>query len=331
MRSRATRSGYIRAVAAPGFAAIIPAFNAEATVEAAIESVLVQTRSDWEAVVIDDGSSDATLALCRRYEGDTRLRVITQANRGLPGARNVGIRATTAPYVAFLDSDDRWMPRYLERMGRALDEVPGAGLAYTDAWALNEGTGRIKRASAMSRSSPPDHISRDPQQACAELMRRNFMFVATTVRRAALERVGLFNETLRSAEDYELWLRLLAHGFQAVTVPGRLGIKMERTDAMSRNEMQMFAALKEVCRLVVEEHPAPEPAKAIARERHASAQRHIEFLERARGPRWTLRRARLLVGRVVRRVGERRLWHPTAPPEVARVFPDLERGGSTPP
>lgn len=305
-------------MSAQKFAAVIPAYNAEDTVEAALDSVLAQTRGNWEAIVIDDGSTDRTPELCRAYSRDPRVKVVSQENRGLPAARNAGIRVTGAPYVAFLDSDDMWMPDYLARMGAALDRASSAGLAYTDAWALDEGTRRIRRASAMSQPDFGDDVD-----IATALMRRNFMFVGTTVRRSALEQAGVFNEGLRSAEDYEMWLRILAHGWGAVQVPGRLAIKMERPSAMSRNEMRMWASLREVCRLVIEEHPAPEEVKAIARQRAESAQRHIDFLERASGPRWALRRARLLAGRMIRTVAWPLYWHRSAPSEVAASFPDL--------
>jgi glycosyltransferase involved in cell wall biosynthesis len=311
-------------VTEPTFSAIVPAYNASATLRSAIDSVLGQSRQDFELIVVDDGSADETLELARAYEIDPRVKVVHQENRGLPAARNVAIAQARAPYVSLLDSDDLWLPDYLARMGEALDATPAAGFAYTDAWALDERAKRIRRATAMARLDPPENPPTDPDEFLRLLIRRNFIFVGTTIRMAALKEAGGFNETLWAAEDYELWLRMLAHGRGAVRVPGPLAVKRVHPAAMSQDPARMYDALDEVWRLVSEEHPAPPDVRARARELRVWAQgRRDAVLSRSLAAR-TKRSLRARLGAVRRRL-DWRLTYRTPPPEVAEAFPDLER------
>jgi teichuronic acid biosynthesis glycosyltransferase TuaG len=95
---------------------VMPAYNAEATLESSIRSVQAQTREDWELIVVDDGSADRTVELAQAAAAaDPRIRVIRQRNRGVAAARNVGIDAARGRYLAFLDADDTWLPGKLSR------------------------------------------------------------------------------------------------------------------------------------------------------------------------------------------------------------------------
>jgi len=111
-------------------AVVIPAYNPDETwLRSALESVICQTFVDWEAVVVDDGSS-ASLTWCGDL--DERISVVRQANLGLSGARNRGLRETTAPFVAFLDADDEWLPAKLELQVRVLEEDVDRVMCSTD-------------------------------------------------------------------------------------------------------------------------------------------------------------------------------------------------------
>ncbi|MGC1189741.1 MAG: glycosyltransferase family A protein [Candidatus Binatus sp.] len=110
---------------------IIPVYNGAATIGRALASAFAQTFTDYEVVVVNDGSTDATSSVLAGY-GD-RIRVVTQANRGLPAARNSGIRASSGEYVAFIDDDDEWLPQMLERCAAVLDEDAECGLVYAGA------------------------------------------------------------------------------------------------------------------------------------------------------------------------------------------------------
>jgi glycosyltransferase involved in cell wall biosynthesis len=309
------------------FTVAIPAYNSAATLTAAAESVLSQSRADFELIIVDDGSTDETLAVARSFERDPRVTIVHQVNQGLPGARNTAIARGTAPFVSFLDADDLWMPEYLDDMKASLDANPDAGFAFTDAWVLDEGTRRIRRDTATTaRLKPPDPLPTDPRELLRVLVRQNFIiFPGATVRRSVLEEVGAFNPRLRAAEDYELWLRIVAHGHAAVRAPRLLAIKREGFDSMSRERLRMYTALREVWRLVAEEHPAPDDVRATARARIAWAERQIAAVEGRDKLRQAIGLLRRPLGVIRRRLLDHRYWYSDPPPEIARAFPDLDR------
>lgn len=115
---------------------IIPTYNRAMRCKAAVESVLSQTHSNVEAVVVDDGSSDNTREVIRGM--DDRVKYIFQANAGVSAARNTGLNAATGDYIAFLDSDDSWLPWKLEAQLSVLREFPEAGMVWTDMVAVDE-------------------------------------------------------------------------------------------------------------------------------------------------------------------------------------------------
>ena len=114
---------------APRVSVIIAVYNGAATIDRALESVFAQTFSDYEIVVVNDGSTDDTASVLSRHAD--RIRVITQTNRGLSAARNAGARASSGEYLAFIDDDDEWMPAKLARCVPILDADPECALVYT--------------------------------------------------------------------------------------------------------------------------------------------------------------------------------------------------------
>ena len=308
----------------PTFSVLMPAYNAAATIEPAIRSVFEQTRDDFELIVIDDGSTDETVEKVRPFTADPRVRIVSQENRGLAAARNSGIAAARGRFVSLLDSDDLWLPVYLERMGAALDDDPGAAMAYADAWLLDDATRRIGRLSALSYQNPPEPVPTDPHSFLMELIRRNFIFVSTTIRRSVLDEVGPFNAALRSSEDYELWLRLSARGYRIVRVPGLLTVYRRRGGQLSGNAIGMFDSLREVFRLVVEEYDVPDDARDAARERLRRIEAQRAVLSGERKVAAKVLRGRLVLGAVKRRYFSRLVWREAPPREVAAAFPDLD-------
>src|SRR5262247_3087108 len=116
----------------PLVSVIMPTFNRADTIRRAIRSVQAQTFTDWELIVVDDGSTDNTVAL---IEGlDTRLKLIRQENHGTAGARNAGLSASAGSYIAFLDSDDEWLPHHLELCVSFLEAFPGEQFVTNELW-----------------------------------------------------------------------------------------------------------------------------------------------------------------------------------------------------
>src|SRR5690348_11964260 len=127
----------------PRLSVVIPAYNAATTIRAAVTSTLRQTRPVLEVIVVDDGSADATADVVSAI-GDPRVRLISRVNGGPSAARNAGIAAARGEFVAFLDSDDLWLPGYAERATAALSSAANPGFAYTDAYVFDTGRGQVK-------------------------------------------------------------------------------------------------------------------------------------------------------------------------------------------
>lgn len=191
----------------PRVSVIVPVYNAEAYLQATVESLLAQTYTDWEAVLCDDGSTDGSLALSWELaQRDVRIRVITQRNSGHPGTtRNTAVKASQGELIAFLDSDDLWESEKLAHQVAALDASPEAGVCHT-AYDL---TGDPETVEASNRVW-------QWYQGGEVTFRRQFeanCFLTSTVmmRRSLFDALGGFDEAhvLRGSEDLDLWNRML--------------------------------------------------------------------------------------------------------------------------
>jgi glycosyltransferase involved in cell wall biosynthesis len=307
-------------VGAPLFSVVIPAFDAERTVEGTVRSVLAQTCSDFEVIVVDDGSRDGTGNLVRTI-ADSRVRLLRQENQGPAAARNLGVSNGQGRLLSFLDADDLYMPEYLEAMAAALSTNPQAGIAYSSAWEFDE---RVRRVSRRDRSNEPPA---DPADLLSTLLEENFIPTMATIPRAVLDVAGSFDARLARSEDYELWLRIAAHGYGVAYVPRRLAVYRVRPGSLSSSPLAMLSGLREVYRIAAEEYGLTEPHRQLALRRVAETERQLGPLAGDPGLRSRLLRAR---GRLRRRVGEARrrllrdrLWYENPPPEVHAAFPEL--------
>jgi len=186
--------------------AIIPVYNGAATVAAAIDSALAQSFAALEVIVVDDGSTDATAEVLRRYAG--RIRIIERANGGIAAARNSGAAAATGEYLAFLDCDDIWMPTMVARAVAALDREPACVLAYTNCAVIDSEGGDLGSALV---GAGVDHAP-----MIEEMLARLWPIMpsAVVMRRAAYAACGGFIEEFRSYgfEDVIFWLRVREQG-----------------------------------------------------------------------------------------------------------------------
>jgi glycosyltransferase involved in cell wall biosynthesis len=313
-------------VTAPRFTVVIAAYNERDLIGSTLESVQRQTVTDWEAIVVDDGSVDDTAERVAEFQArDERIRLVRQENQGLSGARNTAIEIARAELISFLDADDMWLPRYLEEMARALDAAPNAGLAYTDAWAMDAESHRFKRRTAMSRSQPPAVPPDDPVEVMKLLIRENFIWVSATVRRRALEEAGRFRADFRLTEDIELWFRILALGYGVVRARGVLGIKREREEALSRQLLDNVVSRQRVMRLLADNEEVPATVRELAAERiEALENNRLAFSGESRRRALALA-ARLKLGALKRATLGRFVWRRQPPEEVRQAFPDLQR------
>jgi GT2 family glycosyltransferase len=306
----------------PGMSVVVPAYNASATIESTIRSVLAQTRRDFELIVVDDGSTDGTAArVAELARLDDRIELLRRPNRGVAEARNTGIDAARGDYVSFLDSDDLWLPDYLAVMSASLDVRPDAGFAYTDAWILDERTRRIHRASMMASRHPPAAAPEDPGQFLLLLVRGNFVFTSATARRAALRTTGGFRGAFSPAEDYDLWLRIVANGFAAVRVPERLAVYRDRSNSLSSDLVSLYEAECSIYEDMLGDPEVSPEISAIAADRLRACRLQLASAS-ARKSRSAARRA---LSRAKWALLWRRTYFSRPPAEVARAFPDLGR------
>ena len=308
----------------PAFTVLLSAHDEEQLVGEAIRSVLAQTLPDFELVVVDDGSADATAKVVEGFLSDPRVRLVRQANRGLAPSLNTAAAAGSAPRLALIDADDLWFPRFLEQMAAALDATPGAGFAYTDAWWLEEAGGRFFRKSVSEYIGAPKRPPQDPHEMLLSLLPGNWVFGLTAIERQAFEAVGGFDESLTACEDYELWLRLLAAGYRAPRAPGRLAVQRDRRSSMSSDLASMLRNLEAVYRVVAEDLDVPEDVKRAAERRIAAIDRDIAA-DGGRAGLLSLRWwARARLGALRKRAMPGAVWHDGVPAEVSAAFPDLD-------
>lgn len=188
----------------PAVSVMTPAFNREATLEATVRSVLGQSVTDLEIIVVDDGSATEVASVVGHIE-DPRLRIVRHAaNRGLSAARNTALAHARAPLVSQLDSDDTWEPEYLARVLPAFED-PRVGLAYTEAFVVGD----------PARTRYLDRAMRHPPERVADLLPDCPIPNPTvTMRRAAVGAAGGYSGTLWSTQDWRLYLELAARGWR---------------------------------------------------------------------------------------------------------------------
>jgi glycosyltransferase involved in cell wall biosynthesis len=210
----------------PTVSVLIPAYNAGWCVRKAVDSVLAQDWRDFEVIVVNDGSTDDTAAVLAEY--GQAIRVIDQPNGGMSNARNAGIRAARGEFIAFLDSDDWWLPTKLGRQVAMLRQRPELGFcscaarvedmdgALVNLWSCPQWQGSLLAYLFQGGASVPGSCS-------AVLARRDLVLAA-----------GAFDETLRGAEDPDLWIRLAAiTDYACIDEP--LVVILRRPGSVSRN------------------------------------------------------------------------------------------------
>lgn len=181
----------------PFFSVVIPTYNRCEQAARAAESVLAQDFTDLELILVDDGSTDATPLLEEKYAG--RLRYLRQENRGVSAARNLGIRASCAPHIAFLDSDDLWLPGKLSAQRAYIAAHPEIRIHQTNERWIRRG----RRVNPMKKHAKPE----------GDIFIRSLELClvspsAVSIRRDLFDEAGLFDERLPACEDYDLWLRI---------------------------------------------------------------------------------------------------------------------------
>jgi glycosyltransferase involved in cell wall biosynthesis len=197
----------------PEVSVIIPTYNRAGMVVEAVKSVLAQEDVDFELIVVDDGSSDATQEELSRFSSG--LRYHRQPHSGVSSARNRGVKLSRAPLIAFLDSDDLWLSSKLSTQKTQMNADPGVFVCQTEEIWWRKGR-RV-------------NLKRRHQKPSGDIFRRSLELClvspsAVMMRRELFERVGFFDEELPVAEDYDLWLRVAVE-YPVLLLPEALVIK----------------------------------------------------------------------------------------------------------
>ena len=220
----------------PTVSVIIPAYNAERTIVKTITSVQDQTFSDWELIVINDGSTDGTLQLLHEIN-DSRLKIFSYPNRGLSVARNRGIARAQGEFIAFLDADDLWTSDKLQVQLEALQKKTEAGFAYSWTYFMEENEKYFHTDKPLFFEG----------NVLADLLVNNFIACGSNplIRRKAIESVGEFDPSVSGAADWDYWLRLAAR-WEFVVVP-----KPQIFYRLSSSSMSSKVDFMEDCQLKV--------------------------------------------------------------------------------
>jgi glycosyltransferase involved in cell wall biosynthesis len=190
----------------PLVSVIIPAFNAAGYVVAALESVFAQSFTDYEVILVNDGSPDTERLERAIQPYVSRITYLTQENRGPSAARNLGIRRARGEWLAFLDSDDAWLPHYLAEQLRFLRSDPVLDMVYCDATLQGA-------ANALGKTFMQRCPSTGPVTFESLLVEQTQVITSgCVVRRRKVTAAGLFDEEIRCSEDHDLWLRVVHAG-----------------------------------------------------------------------------------------------------------------------
>jgi glycosyltransferase involved in cell wall biosynthesis len=226
--------------ARPAVSVIMPAYNVEPFIGAAIESVRSQTFSDFELIVADDGSTDGTAAAVERHaQEDGRIRLLlSPSNRGLSVARNAALQHSRGAYLAILDSDDAWMPSFLGSQVDILERRPEVDIVTTNAWFVG--------GSSSGRTAGPQPDPRPDPDLLNLLEDETAVFIMCVFRRRVYDAIGGFDERFRTNEDYDFWIRAAIAGFRFARNDTPVAYYRRREDSLSADELGMLKGILRV-------------------------------------------------------------------------------------
>lgn len=236
----------------PLVSVIIPAYNAATYIAQTLEAAVHQTYSNFEIILVDDGSDDADLLEREIHRFGDRVRYLTQPNGGPSSARNTGIRAARGPLVAFLDSDDIWESEFLVAQIDRFRSNPDLDLVWSNCCRQ----GAVGGDTIQFDVSPPSR----PVTFESLIRLRNIVVTSTTVaKKETIVAAGLFDESMRWAEDFDLWLRVAARGAQFDFIETVLARRRQRPTGLSADIRAMSEgasiAYDNLANALGEEHP----------------------------------------------------------------------------
>lgn len=276
----------------------------------ALRSVQSQTFTDWELVLVDDGSKDDTPAVVQPFLADGRIRYVRTDTLGQSRAKNLGLQLSYAPLVAYLDGDDVWLPTKLERQVRLLNSSPGVGVVFCRRFLINP----------HSELLPSDHPRFHRGMIFNNILVKNFVcFSSVMFRRPVLEHVGPFDDRLELAIDYDLWLRAAKHyPFDFIDEP----LVKYRTGHgnLSQRIVERITSVLSTMRRRLRRSPDDESTPAeVLRAAWGSTYRTMGFVQRDRNP-------KTAIGWYIRAASYDRRWPASFRAIVRGVLNSMGRG-----
>jgi GT2 family glycosyltransferase len=260
----------------PRVSAIIPSYNAATFLPLTLDSALGQTVTDLEVIVADDGSTDGTAEVVARY-GD-RVRYLRQANAGVSAARNLALGVATGEFIAYVDSDDLWYPKKVERLLAAFDEWPDAGIIHSDVSVIDEQGTVLRR---RFNHEPPRPV---PQGDCLpQLLEYSHVQLCSVMeRRTVTEALGGFDRRFHGTEDYYRWLVAAMRGVRFGYVDEPLASYRWRSGSLSGGRNWQVGLVRVFEVLLAEEHLEERfgaHTAAVAQERLRVLRRELAYRE----------------------------------------------------
>ncbi len=257
----------------PRVSVIIPAYNTATLISACLDSVFAQTFKDYEVIVVNDGSPDTPELEKVLQPYMDRIVYVKQPNKRAAGARNTGIAKARGEFLAFLDSDDSWLPMHLEAQMKQFEADPALGLAYANSLLVGDPT----RQDEFMTRCPSDGVATFETIA----VERCQIPIATVVaRKSAIVKAGGFDETLGRCDDYDMWLRTAFHGakvgynrqVQAYMAIGRPG-------ALGQSRAKMVQAYWQILQNTDRNLPLTDAQRKLVRDRMAEIHARYQFEE----------------------------------------------------
>lgn len=233
----------------PRVSVIIPTFNCAGYIARTITSVLSQTYKDFEIIVVDDGSTDETGEIVSRFSD--KLTYHYRPNLGLSNARNTAVSISSGEFIAYLDADDMWFPKKLQRQVAYMDEHPECGLAHSNVIYIDEDDQPI----SPEWSSHADRSVLAQGNCLSELLKGCMFQVPTVIeRRVCFDEVSGFDERFKRVEDYLHWikLQLKGHSFGYINEP--LAMYRMRTGSLSKNQTAMTESTVDMFDVLIKEN-----------------------------------------------------------------------------
>ena len=239
---------------------IVAAKNAEATLQSTLTSIANQTYTDWEVVLVDDGSTDSTRTIAERFDGPITVHV-NATSRGPSSARNTAVEHASGELVAMLDADDEWKPEFLRRLVGAYDGLVAAGRSV----GLLSSDAELRGAGGPSRESYLRWVGFKAPVTMDRLLVNNILPSIVVCPRAVFVEVGGYDDGVRHGEDHDLALRVLEAGYEIHVVDEVLATYRFRADAASADTVRLASGEARVYDLALQRDRLTPRQRRIAR------------------------------------------------------------------